>query len=342
MSKLLSIIIPSYNMERYLRKCLYSVCIEDRGTFELLDVIVVNDGSTDATSAIAHEFANRHPSVFRVIDKPNGHYGSCINRGLHEARGTFVRLLDADDYLDTNGLKELLTFLQNIEDAHCGIDAVLTDYQCVTSEHKIVSTVTVPFNHRTEISLEELAANPCDRQMPETTYRRSIFNKLNYKQTEGIAYTDTEWMFLPMTGVRKLTHLDALVYNYRIDRESQSMDPKVFARQLSMLHQTLQTKINEYTARKSKWSIPAKDYANSQLAREIANLFYNCLSFSNSRILSDLDESLNNELREIKHKVGFDGSLFVNPLIKFLFAKGCCQHQFLRSLMRHLINRTPK
>ena len=114
MTKLLSIIIPSYNMERHLRKCLCSVCIEDGRLLDLLDILVVNDGSTDETSAIAHEFANRHPSVFRVIDKANGHYGSCVNRGLVEACGTFVRILDADDYLDTNGLKSLLTFLQNI------------------------------------------------------------------------------------------------------------------------------------------------------------------------------------------------------------------------------------
>ena len=338
MSKLLSIIIPSYNMERYLRKCLCSACIEDENLLDMLEVLVVNDGSTDETSAIAHEFANLHPSVFHVIDKVNGHYGSCINRGLLDARGTFVRLLDADDYLDTNGLKTLLTFLQGINDPHCGIDAVLTDYQCITSKHKIVSSVTPPFNHNTEITLEEFATNPYDRQMPAITYRRSIFDKLNYKQTEGIAYTDTEWIFLPMTRVRKLTYLNALVYNYRIDREGQSMAPNVFIRQLDMLHQTLQTKINEYTARKSEWSTPAKDYADSQLAREIANLFFNCLKASNSRILSDLDELLNHELQEIKHKVGFDGALFVNPFIKFLFAKGCCQHHFLRPLMRCLIN----
>ena len=338
MNKLLSIIIPSYNMERHLRECLFSVCIEDGNLRELLEILVVNDGSTDATSTIAHEFANRHPSVFRVIDKSNGHYGSCINCGLLAIRGTFVRILDADDTVDTSGLKKLLAFLRDVADPRCGIDAVLSNYQYVTSEQEILSTKSAPFKDNARISLATFAANPYERQMHALTYRRSIFDNLNYKQTEGIAYTDTEWIFLPMTKVRNLAYLDVVVYKYLTGREGQSMDPAVMSRQLDMLQKTLQTKINEYTIRKDGWSIPAKNYADSQLAREIANLFYLCLKTSSPKLLLVLDTVLNNELKEIKHKIGFDGALFVNPLIKFLFAKGCCQHSFLRPLMQHLIN----
>lgn len=337
MNKLLSIIIPSYNMERYLRKCLCSVCIEDGNLFDLLEVLVVNDGSTDATSTIAHEFANRHPSVFRVIDKSNGHYGSCINYGLLAARGTFVRILDADDTVDTSGLKKLLAFLRDVVDPRCGIDAVLSNYQYVTSEQEVLSTKSAPFKDNARISLAKFAASPYERQMHALTYRRSIFDNLNYKQTEGIAYTDTEWIFLPMTEVRNLAYLDVVIYKYLTGREGQSMDPKVMSRQFDMLYQTLQSKINEYTVRKARWSAPSKNYADSQLAREVANLLYSCLRTSNTRILSRLDKLLNHELKEIKHLIGFDGALFVNPIIKFLFAKGCCQHRFLRPLMRRLI-----
>ena len=77
--KLLSVIIPSYNMEAYLPKCLGSLLIDDKELLQRLDVIVVNDGSKDRTSKIAHDFEVKYLGVFRVIDKENGNYGSCIN-----------------------------------------------------------------------------------------------------------------------------------------------------------------------------------------------------------------------------------------------------------------------
>ena len=72
--KILSIIVPSYNMEKYLPKCLGSLVVAPE-LMERLEVFVVNDGSKDRTSEIAHEFASKWPNTFRVVDKSNGHYG---------------------------------------------------------------------------------------------------------------------------------------------------------------------------------------------------------------------------------------------------------------------------
>lgn len=95
--KILSIIVPSYNMEAYLPKCLGSLEVA-RELMEQLEVFVVNDGSKDRTSEIAHEFEVRYPGVFRVIDKPNGNYGSCINAALPLCTGVFVKVLDASKF----------------------------------------------------------------------------------------------------------------------------------------------------------------------------------------------------------------------------------------------------
>ena len=97
MDKLLTIVIPSYNMEKYLDRCLSSLIVSDE-KMQCLEVLVINDGSKDRTSEIAHTYEERFPGTFRVVDKENGHYGSCVNRGLKEARGTFIKVLDADDY----------------------------------------------------------------------------------------------------------------------------------------------------------------------------------------------------------------------------------------------------
>ena len=108
--KTLTIIVPSCNMEKYLAKCCESMVVAPE-LMEHLEVIVVNDGSTDGTSEVAHSFERQYPGTFRVIDKPNGHYGSCVNSGLAEAKGEFVKLLDADDTYDKAEFERLLKFL---------------------------------------------------------------------------------------------------------------------------------------------------------------------------------------------------------------------------------------
>ena len=108
----LSVIIPAYNMESYLERCLQSLLVEAE-MLPMLDILVMNDGSRDATSKIGHRYQELYPGTIRVIDKENGHYGSCVNRGLEEARGTFVKILDADDSFSTEVLVRFLSFLSS-------------------------------------------------------------------------------------------------------------------------------------------------------------------------------------------------------------------------------------
>ena len=95
-SRILSLIVPVYNMESYLRQCLESVLFP--GLVGKYEVLIVNDGSTDSSLVIAKEFESALPQVFRVIDKPNGGYGHTINRGISEARGTYVGIVESDDF----------------------------------------------------------------------------------------------------------------------------------------------------------------------------------------------------------------------------------------------------
>ena len=122
--KYLTIVIPSYNSERFILNCLNSLCI---GKDELLDVIVINDGSTDRTSELAHEFAKSH-SFVRVVDKPNGGHGSGINKGLELAEGLYFKVLDSDDFLDKEGFIYLLDTIERHYKADTLPDLYLADY----------------------------------------------------------------------------------------------------------------------------------------------------------------------------------------------------------------------
>lgn len=110
-------------MEKYLRHCLDSLIVSN---MDKVEVLVINDGSKDSSSAIAHEYQDKYPQTFRVIDKENGNYGSCINRGLKEATGKYVKVLDADDWFDNESFKHYISDISNID-----ADLIITDYNFV-------------------------------------------------------------------------------------------------------------------------------------------------------------------------------------------------------------------
>ena len=106
MEKILSVSIASYNVEKFIRKALDSCCIPE--IMDRLEVLVVNDGSTDGTLQIAREYEKQYPQTFRVIDKKNGGYGSTVNASIQAATGKYFRLLDGDDWFDRDGLVKMI------------------------------------------------------------------------------------------------------------------------------------------------------------------------------------------------------------------------------------------
>ena len=116
MSKVLSVCVPSYNMEKYLNRCIDSFLVPE--VLDRLELIIVNDGSTDKTLSIANDYKARYPQTIVVIDKPNGHYGSCVNASLKVATGKYFRIVDADDWVDSKAMVEFVHALIFIEAAN--------------------------------------------------------------------------------------------------------------------------------------------------------------------------------------------------------------------------------
>lgn len=333
MNKLLSIIIPSYNMEHYLRKCLSSICVGDRNLFEMLDVLVVNDGSTDGTSAIAHEFADRYPSVFRIIDKPNGHYGSCINRGLTETRGTFVKILDADDSFDTRGFTRFLSDLNTLSQQERPIDLVLSDSVFVNETDQVLEEFHLTLPPESDCSIDDITAMPVLPAMPAFTYRRAIFNGLNYHQTEGIAYTDTEWLFLPMTRVQRIHYKPYIVYRYLKGRADQSTGLSSSIKQVEMMRQTLDVKVQQYKQLYTKWTPSAQRYADRALSSELGGLhllYLQCGFWKCRNAFSTLDALINSDLVHLKDRIGSEIYLSFGPSIRIHYICHCVKQPFVR------------
>lgn len=288
--KILSIIIPTYNMERYLRYCLDSLLIKDN--FEALEVLVVNDGSKDTSSAIAHEYADRYPTVFQVIDKENGNYGSCINRGLKEATGKYIKVLDADDSFDTAHFEGFVSFLLDVD-----VDLVLSNFVIVNEAREITKYHRYEFDGEGELQIDDICTTPIfkDMQMHAVTYRRQLLVDMGYRQTEGVSYTDQQWIFIPMVRVRSVRVFNKHVYLYLLGREGQTMDPKVKQKHMQHIISCVYGMLEAYNRFDKEMTVAIKEYLNARLIPFTKEVYVTLLtSYSNETkaVLIEFDNGI--------------------------------------------------
>ena len=239
--KLLSVVIPTYNMEAYLRRCLDSVTRDNIPSS--LELIVVNDGSTDGSLAIMQEYAAKRPDIVNIIDKPNGHYGSCVNAALKIATGKYFRILDADDWFDS---EELIALLKTLSETDS--DLIITPYCC----HRNHSTYTIQpqiTDYTKDYSPEDSdiwnKQNPSLFAMHAFTYKRVLLLDVGLKLTEGICYTDTEYLLYPLSRTRSIVFTKNILYHYDWTRDGQSMDKDVYSRNHNHLARIILRFFNE-------------------------------------------------------------------------------------------------
>ena len=115
MEKILSIVIPTYNAEKFLDKGLTSFIMKDEKLLSELEVIVVNDGTPDKSVEVAQKYVDMHPDVFRIVNKKNGGHGSAINEGVKHVTGKYFKVIDADDWVDTEALERTMKILETEE-----------------------------------------------------------------------------------------------------------------------------------------------------------------------------------------------------------------------------------
>ena len=237
MEKILSIIIPTYNMAALLPRCLDSLTAS--GVLDDLDILVVNDGSTDSSRAVAYSYAERYPQSIKVVDKKNGNYGSTINAALPLAVGEYVKVQDSDDWFDSQALAKYVAELKSLEQE---VDVSVTHFLMI---HEGGRTETVkyqnygrePYTYGKVYNLDKVLGDGFIRYflMHSLTYRTQLLRDHGYRQTEGISYTDIQWSSYPFFWAGSIVFHDLVVYRYNMDREGQTMDPAVIRKSLPQL-----------------------------------------------------------------------------------------------------------
>ena len=219
----LTIVVPSYNVEAYLDKCVRSL-LNHRNVHKT-EIIVVNDGSKDSTPEIAKKYEKLSNGIVRVINKENGGHGSTINSGLAAARGRYFRLIDGDDWVDGENLAKLVDLLE-----HETVDIVLTkgSYEYV-EQAQLVNIIDYDMlNEGTIYYFDDLLQpvygfNAYGPLLTTGNYRTEVLKKAKFKISEKKPYVDMEFNSFSLRYVETLKYYDLDIYRYLIGREGQTV-----------------------------------------------------------------------------------------------------------------------
>ncbi len=220
--KILSISVAAYNAEKWLSKCLDSFCIPE--VMDALDVIVVNDGSSDGTCEVANKYVAAYPETFRLIDKGNGGHGSTINASIPKAVGKYYKIVDADDWVEKDGLVDLINKLRSID-----ADVIYSPYYKVNAD-SFSKTKFFGMENNSKLYNKiidiELLDPVFDIQMHALTFRTELLQKNFTTIDEHCFYVDMEYNVFYFSMVKSIYISDVPVYDYLVGTNEQSVNMK--------------------------------------------------------------------------------------------------------------------
>ncbi|MBQ8804706.1 MAG: glycosyltransferase family 2 protein [Tyzzerella sp.] len=223
MSKILSVVIPSYNVEKYLEQTLQSFIAES--IMEDIEVLIVDDGSKDLTATIGKKYEEMYPNSFRVISKENGGHGSTINRGIQECKGKYFKVVDGDDWVNTADFQKLVEKLKE-----CDADYVVTNYYEVNDQtgEKTAKKYEQLEGKKTFDELVRVA----QPAMHAVVFKSSILKDNQIRLDEHCFYVDVEYILYPVPYVKTVAYFELYVYMYRLAVATQSVSMQGFRKHI--------------------------------------------------------------------------------------------------------------
>lgn len=230
--KLLTVTIPCYNSQEYMTHAIESALAGGKD----MEILIVDDGSTDNTLTIAQEYEKKYPHIVRAIHKKNGGHGSAVNTGIANATGKFFKVLDSDDWFDVDSLKKIIHFIKYIAKDSIPLDLIVSNY------------VYEKPSMNKQKSMNYRSAFPCNKfltwdeakhfrmtnnlLMHSLMYRTELLRNCNLQLPEHTFYVDNIFAFVPLPYVKRLYYLNVDLYRYYIGREDQSVNEAVMTKRI--------------------------------------------------------------------------------------------------------------
>lgn len=239
-NKLLSVVIPCYNSQAYMRKSISSVLTAG----DEVEILVVDDGSSDDTLKIAKEFEAKYPGIVRAIHQENKGHGGAVNTGIANATGKYFKVLDSDDWFGREAFKNVMDVLRAHADKDNELDMLISNYiyDKQGAKRKTVMQYRSVFPIGQDFTWADAKyVKPTQYLlMHSIIYRRQVLLDSGLKLPEHTFYVDNLVAYQPFTYVHKLYYLDVNLYHYFIGRADQSVNEDVMRGRLDQ-----QIRVNE-------------------------------------------------------------------------------------------------
>lgn len=225
--KLLSIGIPSYNSEGFMRKCIESLLPGG----EEVEIIIVNDGSKDGTGAIADEYAAKYPTIVKAVHQENGGHGEAVNAGLRNATGLYYKVVDSDDWVNEEAYLKILNKLAELVKSGDMVDMLISNYvyEKEGRKRKKVMQYRTAFPTDTVFTWDDVKFLHVGQYilMHSVIYRTQMLKDCGLELPKHTFYVDNIYVYHPLPYVKKMYYMDVNFYRYYIGREGQSVQEKV-------------------------------------------------------------------------------------------------------------------
>lgn len=250
--KLLSVAVPCYNSENYMRKCIESLLAGG----EDVEILIVDDGSTDGTGEIADGYEQLYPSIVRAIHKGNGGHGSAVNEGLAHASGLYFKVVDSDDWVKDSAYLRILDTLREIIAGGSTLDMLISNfvyekegekrhkvmkYRHALPQEKIFSWNEVRHFHKGQYIL-----------MHSAIFRTKLLKECGLRLPEHTFYVDNIFVFEPLPFVKNMYYLDVNFYRYYIGREGQSVNEDVMISRIDQQIKVNKIMVDYFVEKKAK------------------------------------------------------------------------------------------
>ena len=230
--KLLSITVPCYNSEGYMKRCIDSVLVGG----EEIEILILDDGSTDGTGQIADEYQTRFPGIVKAIHQENGGHGEAVNCGLRNAAGLYFKVVDSDDWVNEAAYKKILSVLHQMAGGRTTLDMLISNfvYEKQGAVHKKV------MRYKTAFPVDELFGWKDVMHlhrgqyilMHSVIYRTQLLRECGLELPKHTFYVDNIFVYQPLPYVKTMYYLDVNFYRYFIGRDDQSVNEDVMIRRI--------------------------------------------------------------------------------------------------------------
>lgn len=216
-----------------MAKCIESALIGG----EDVEIIIVDDGSTDHTAEIADEYAEKYPTIIKAVHKENGGHGDAVNTGMAHATGAYFKVVDSDDWLDEFAYRKILKKLKKVVEEGHELDLLLSNYiyDKVDRKRKSVMKYKHALPENRIISWDSAKIHFRKTQyvlMHSVIYRTELLRECALELPKHTFYVDNIYLFKPMIHVKKLMYVNENLYHYYIGREGQSVNEQTMVKRI--------------------------------------------------------------------------------------------------------------